>query len=209
MRDGNVLESDVEFLGALEQLGAYAVRDSLTLGDELGSVELGDDGLQDFVANGGENTLVVVCAKVLLRQLVNHESKSVKKWVVIEPGTGKYSIFRKASYLVDPGQHPNFGPVQHSERQAHHLQVLAASCGRNVPRLRAHIIDDRPLHPGDQEMCSLIDDRLFHTLESVEDDSASATADVVDGSLADREGDETGNGPLVGALQQCLHDCGY
>lgn len=31
-----------------------------TLGDELGGVELGDDGLEDFVSDGGEDTLVVV-----------------------------------------------------------------------------------------------------------------------------------------------------
>jgi hypothetical protein len=30
------------------------------LGDELGGVELGYDGLEDFVSDGGENTLVVI-----------------------------------------------------------------------------------------------------------------------------------------------------
>lgn len=65
MGDGDVLEGDVEFLGALEQVGADAVRHGFTLGDQLGGVELRDDGLEDFVANGGEDTLVVVGAEVL------------------------------------------------------------------------------------------------------------------------------------------------
>jgi hypothetical protein len=63
--DGDVFEGDVEFLGALEELGADTVADRLTLGDEFGSVELGDDGLEDFVADGWEDTLVVVGAEVL------------------------------------------------------------------------------------------------------------------------------------------------
>jgi len=35
------------------------------LGDEFGGVELGDDGFEDFVTDGGEDALVVVGAKVL------------------------------------------------------------------------------------------------------------------------------------------------
>jgi len=44
VRDRHVFELDVEFLGALEEIGADAVRDGFTLGDEFGGVELGDDG---------------------------------------------------------------------------------------------------------------------------------------------------------------------
>lgn len=36
-----------------------------TLRDELGGVELGDDRLEDFVPDGGKNTLVVVETKRL------------------------------------------------------------------------------------------------------------------------------------------------
>jgi hypothetical protein len=68
--DGNVLESDVEFLGALEEIGTNAVADSLTLGDEFCSVELGDDGFEDFVTDGWEDTLVVILTKVLMDVLV-------------------------------------------------------------------------------------------------------------------------------------------
>lgn len=53
MGDGDVLEGDVELLGALEQVAADAVGDGFTLGDELGGVELGDDGFEDFVSDGG------------------------------------------------------------------------------------------------------------------------------------------------------------
>jgi len=35
------------------------------LGDELGGVELGDDGFEDFVTDGGEDALIVVRAEVL------------------------------------------------------------------------------------------------------------------------------------------------
>jgi hypothetical protein len=33
VRDGNVFEGDIEFAGALEEIGADAVRDGFTLGD--------------------------------------------------------------------------------------------------------------------------------------------------------------------------------
>lgn len=66
MGDGYVLESDVELAGALDEVGADALRYRLTLCDQLGCVELGDDRLEDFVADGGEDSLIVVLAKVLL-----------------------------------------------------------------------------------------------------------------------------------------------
>ena len=65
VRDGDVLERDVELGRPLEQVGADAGGDGLALRDELGGVELGDDGFEDFVADGGEDALVVVLAEVL------------------------------------------------------------------------------------------------------------------------------------------------
>lgn len=65
MSDGDVLKSDVELLSTLEEVGADAVGDGLTLGDELGGVELGDNGLQDFVSDRWEDTLIVILAEVL------------------------------------------------------------------------------------------------------------------------------------------------
>lgn len=58
--DGDVFQGDVELRGTLEKVGADAVGDGFTLCDELGRVELGHDGLEDFVADGREHTLVVV-----------------------------------------------------------------------------------------------------------------------------------------------------
>ena len=65
VRNGDILEGNVELVGALEQVGADAVRDGFSLSDELCGVELGDDGFEDFVADGGEDSLIVVEAEVL------------------------------------------------------------------------------------------------------------------------------------------------
>jgi hypothetical protein len=63
--DGDVLESDVELGGTAGKVGPDALGDSFTLGDELGGVELGNDGLQDFVTDGRENALIVVGTEIL------------------------------------------------------------------------------------------------------------------------------------------------
>jgi hypothetical protein len=64
--DGDILQSDVELGRALGEVVADALGDGLTLGDELGRVELGYYRLENFVADGGEDTLVVVLAEVLI-----------------------------------------------------------------------------------------------------------------------------------------------
>jgi hypothetical protein len=61
----DIFKSDVEFLGALEEVGSDAVADGFTLGDELCGVELGYDGFEDFVTNGWEYTLIVVLSEAL------------------------------------------------------------------------------------------------------------------------------------------------
>jgi hypothetical protein len=66
MRNGDVFESYVELLGALEKVGSDAVADCFTLGDQFCGVELGDDGLEDFVANGRQDSFIVVLAKILV-----------------------------------------------------------------------------------------------------------------------------------------------
>jgi hypothetical protein len=66
--DGDVLQGDVELRGTLEEVCTDAVGDGFTLGDELCGVELGDDGLEDFVSDGGEDTLVVI-GTVRLKQI--------------------------------------------------------------------------------------------------------------------------------------------
>jgi hypothetical protein len=69
--DGHVLEVDVELLGAAEEVAADAVADCFTLGDEFCGVELGDDGFEDFVADGGEDTLVVILSEVLQHMAIS------------------------------------------------------------------------------------------------------------------------------------------
>ena len=54
-------------MGALEEVFADAVGDCFSLRDEFGGIELGNDGFEDFVANGGEDSLVVVLAEILDR----------------------------------------------------------------------------------------------------------------------------------------------
>lgn len=58
--DGDVLKGDVELRGTAHQVGADAVGDGFSLGDELGGVELGDDGLEHFVSDRGQDPFVVV-----------------------------------------------------------------------------------------------------------------------------------------------------
>ena len=65
MRDGDVFEGDVEFGSASEEVGAYAGGDGLPLRDQFGSVELSDNGFEDFVADGWEDALVVVETEAL------------------------------------------------------------------------------------------------------------------------------------------------
>lgn len=56
----DVLEGDVELSGTLHQVGTDTVGDSFTLRDQLGGVELGHDGLEDFVSDGREDTLIII-----------------------------------------------------------------------------------------------------------------------------------------------------
>lgn len=65
MCDRDVFEGDVELLGTLHQVRSYTIADGLTLSDKFGGVELGDDSFEDFVADGGKDTLVVVLAEIL------------------------------------------------------------------------------------------------------------------------------------------------
>ena len=66
MRDGDVFKGDVELAGTLEKIGANAAGDGFTLCYEFCCVELRDDGFKDFVADRGEDALIVVEAEGLL-----------------------------------------------------------------------------------------------------------------------------------------------
>jgi hypothetical protein len=101
--------------------------------------------------------------------------------------------------------------MQHPQCKRNHLQVLATSRCRDVPRPCPHIIHNRPLQPWNQEMCALVNHLLFNTRYPVEDDGARSTLDVVNGGLhnggADRSRDDPaeergwkgGHGECVGA----------
>lgn len=67
MRDGHVLEGNVELGGSAGEVASDSVRDGFTLCDELCGVELGDDGLEDLVADGRQDSFIVIDAKVLTR----------------------------------------------------------------------------------------------------------------------------------------------
>jgi hypothetical protein len=66
VRDGHILESNVELSGATGELRADLLGDGFSLGDEFGGVELGDDGLEDLVTDGGEDSLIVVDTEILV-----------------------------------------------------------------------------------------------------------------------------------------------
>lgn len=58
--NGDVVEDEVEPPRPAGEVFTDKTGDHLTLGDELGSVELGDDGFEDFVDDGRENAFIVV-----------------------------------------------------------------------------------------------------------------------------------------------------
>jgi hypothetical protein len=110
------------------------------------------------------------------------------------------------TYLVNSGQLGNLGPVQHSEGQANHLQVLAASGCGDVPRLGAHIVDDRLLKPGNEEVGAFVDNALANTTQTVEDDGAVAALDIVEGSLGETEAGGERDGEAVNGVECVGHD---
>jgi hypothetical protein len=118
------------------------------------------------------------------------------------------SAVYQIAYLVDGGQLGDLGPVQNSEGQANHLQVLAAGGCGDVSRLGAHIVDDRLLEPGNEEVGALIDDALANTAQTVEDDGAVAALDIVDGSLGETEAGGERDGEAVDGVESVGGHCG-
>jgi hypothetical protein len=190
--DGDVLEGDVELARALEQVGADLVGDGLALGDELGGVELGDNGLEDLVTNGREDTLIVVEAEVL-----GAVSAAVRVFWARKQRRGCRGRLGRLgrAHLVDLGQLLDFGTVQDSQRQRDHLQVLGAGGGADVPRPCADVVDNGALQPGHQEMCALVGHLILHSRNAIEDDGAGAALDIVDGRLREGHGDGAGDDP--------------
>jgi hypothetical protein len=120
-------------------------RNILSLGDQLGGVELSNDALEDLVDDTGKDALVVVGSK----------------------GT------------VDL-----------------RLQILGTGEGGDVTRLRADIVDDGSLNPGDLQVGSFGVDVALDTADAAVLDGAATTIDVEQGVVeevdtAQTEGDDS------------------
>ena len=91
--------------------------------------------------------------------------------------------------------------MQNPQRQANHLQILAPrGCG-DIPRLRPHIVDNRPLQPRNQEMRSLVDHPLLHSRQAVEDDCPRTAAHVVQGGVDEHCSRGDGDGEPVDIVE--------
>ena len=110
-------------------------------------------------------------------------------------------------YLIYLRQIADFRPMQHAQRQAHHLQVFAARRGADVARLRPDIKRYRLLQPGHQEVRAFVDDLVGDSSQAVEDDGACAAFDVVDGGAGEGEADGGGDGVAVD-LVECVRHVG-
>ena len=97
--------------------------------------------------------------------------------------------------------------MQHAQRQAHHLQVLAARRGADVARLRPDIKRYRLLQPWHEEVGAFVDDLVRDSSQAVEDDGAGAAFDVVDGGAGEGEADGGGDGVAVD-LVECVRHVG-
>ena len=87
--------------------------------------------------------------------------------------------------------------MEHPQRQADHLQVLGPRRGGDVPRLGAHVEDDGPLQPGDEEVGALVDDLLLDSGQTVEDDGPRAALDVVDAGRQEADAQRCRDGGAV------------
>lgn len=65
MRDRNILERNVELSSSAGEIALDSLRDGFSLGDELGGIELGDDGLEDLVSDGRQDSFIIIDAEVL------------------------------------------------------------------------------------------------------------------------------------------------
>lgn len=91
--------------------------------------------------------------------------------------------------------------MQHPQRQADHLEILAASRSRDIPGFGADIVDDGFLQPRDQEMRALVDDGLLDSRQTVEDDRSRAAFDIVHGGLGQGAADAEWYGPFADQIE--------
>lgn len=55
-----ILQSDVELRCPPQKVCSNPSGNRLPLGDEFGSIELGDNGFEDFIADRRKNTFIVI-----------------------------------------------------------------------------------------------------------------------------------------------------
>lgn len=104
---GDVVQDDVEILGSLDELVPHQHADLSSLRDELRGVELGHDGLEHLIADGGEDPLVVVLAQPavqggelgLLRSVEN--TKPYVDHLQVLAARGGYEELRTRPDVVD------------------------------------------------------------------------------------------------------------
>ena len=137
-------------------------RDILSLGDQLGGVELGNNTLEDLVDNAGKDALIIVGSKS----------------------------------TVDLRQSIDAGSGQDTAGNVDHLQILGTGEGGDVARLRADIVDDGSLNPGDLYVGSFGVDLALDTANTAVLDGAATTIDVEEGVVEEvdttkTEGDDS------------------
>jgi hypothetical protein len=69
--------------------------------------------------------------------------------------------------------------MQDPQGQTHHLQILTPRRRTDITRLRADIIDNRLLKPGDKEMRSLFNNLLLDSRQTVKNDGSCPALDIV------------------------------
>jgi hypothetical protein len=81
--------------------------------------------------------------------------------------------------LIDFGEMDDVWTMQDPQRQTHHLQILTPRRRTDITRLRADIIDNRLLKPGDKEMRSLFNNLLLDSRQTVKNDGSCPALDIV------------------------------
>ena len=140
----------------------------LTLGDELRSVELCDDRLEDFVADGGQDLFVKVFAELSVN-LWNLEHVRPRKDTQADVDLWILSIFDIDLCLLLRRTH--------QDSMHYHLQVLGSGRRSDLPRPRPNVVNDGVLEPRDSEVETLCHDVGLDSAQATEDDSSVTTID--------------------------------
>lgn len=90
VRDGDVVQDEIEPTGPAHEVFTDETRDHFSLGDELGCVELGHDGFEDFVYDRREDAFVVVGAEFTVTAMLDdaHVIHRTDKTIKVKDGEG-------------------------------------------------------------------------------------------------------------------------